>query len=336
MSSALDGSMDLLVRFEEACSKRPKRIVLPESEDARILKAASIVADKCLATPILVGIQEEVDARARDLKIDLSDVEIAPSSGHPRMEDFVDEYLAMRGSGRITPQIAAKVLSKPLHLASMMVRMGESDGVVAGARNFTSSVIKAGKLFIGLEAGLSEPSSFFVVDVPKHGLLVFADCAVNPDPGPKLLAQIAIASASSARRLLAFEPRVAMLSFSTKGSADHSEVRKVAEATEIAKSLAPDLRIDGEMQADSALVPEIAERKKAADVLGGRANVLIFPDLNAGNIAYKLVRHLAEASTYGPFLQGFRRPINDLSRACTIDEIIGTILVTSIQAGGAG
>jgi phosphate acetyltransferase len=248
------------------------------------------------------------------------------------MDSYVGRYLERRGDRRVDERIASRVLSKPLHYGSMMVGMGDADGVVAGANNLTASVIKAGKLLIGLEEGISEPSSFFIMDVPGRDHLVFADCAVNPDPDSNLLAQIAVSSASSARTLLGVEPRVAMLSFSTKGSADHPHVRKVIDATKIASQMDPALKIDGEMQADSAIVPEIAKRKRASDILVGGANVLVFPDLDAGNIAYKLVQHLARASAFGPFLQGFRRPINDLSRGCTVEEVIGAIMVTSVQA----
>jgi len=322
--------MDLLAELRKACSERPRKIVLPEGEDPRILEAAARVQRERLANPIVIGNLERVRSNAGNLPEGITFVDPWEDS---RIDTYVEEYFAMRGKHVVDRKIVLRVLSKCLHFGSMMVRMGDADGVVAGARNLTSSVIKAGKLFIGLRNGITSPSSFFIMDVPGHGQLVFADCAVNPDPGPELLAQIAVSSASSAREILGTEPRVAMLSFSTRGSADHPSVRKVAKATEIARGIDPTLLIDGEMQADTALVPEIAERKRAADVLGGMANVLVFPDLDSGNIAYKLVQHLAGAKAYGPFMQGFNSPINDLSRGCSVDEIVGAILVTSVQAG---
>lgn len=327
--------MDIMKEFELRCRKDPRRIVLPESEDPRIIKAASMVAERSLALPILVGGEKEVRNRAEEASVDLSKVEIVSPQSSKAMESFIDEYLAMRGRRNITRKIARRLLSKNLLFAAMMVRMGQADGVVAGAANLTASVIKAGKLLIGLREGVTEASSFFIMVVPGFDPLIFADCAVNPNPEPELLAQIAASSAASTRELLSVEPRVAMLSFSTRGSADHPDVRKVARATEIVRELHPKLCVDGELQADSAIVPEIALRKRAEGILGGRANVLIFPDLDAGNIAYKLVQHLARARAYGPFMQGFRKPINDLSRGCTAEEVAGAILVTSIQAGAS-
>ncbi len=327
--------MDLMSRLELACVRNPKRIVLPESDDPRILAAASRVAARSAAHPVLIGSPERILMDSERLGISTSGVAIVDPEHHPGWDSFVEQYMEMRKGRHLTPGIASKVLSKSLHFGAMLVRVGEADGLVAGSQNLTASVIKAGKLFIGLSEGLTEPSSFFIMDVPGRGEMVFADCAVNPSPDPELLAQIAVASARSTRALLAVEPRVAMLSFSTKGSADHPDVRKVIEATKIAKSISPELKIDGEMQADAALVPEIAERKKVKGDVGGQANVLVFPDLDAANVAYKLVQHLAGASAYGPFMQGFKKPINDLSRGCTTDEIVGTIMVTSIQSGDA-
>ncbi len=325
--------MDVMKRFERMCRKRPKRIALPESEDPRIMRAASIASRRSLAFPVLVGDEGKIREAAREESIDLSGIQIVSPASSAAMESYVEEYLTMRGGRNITREIARRLLSKNLFYAAMMVRMGHADGVVAGATHLTASVIKAGKLFIGLQDDGTEPSSFFIMVVPGFDPLIFADCAVNPNPEPELLARIAITSAASATKLLSVRPRVAMLSFSTKGSADHPDVRKVVTATEIARRLDPDLCLDGELQADSAIVPEIAQRKGAAGVLGGRANVLIFPDLDAGNIAYKLVQHLARAKAYGPFLQGFRKPITDLSRGCNEDEVVAAILVTSIQAG---
>jgi phosphate acetyltransferase len=325
--------MKFLTQLEAGCSKDPKRVVLPEGDDPRILEAACRVARLSLAIPILVGVEDRIRATADKMEMDISGADVIDPGAFEGMDAYIEAYLSLRSGKRINRQIAAKVLAKDLYFGTMMVRMGDADGIVAGASNLTASVIKAGKLLLGLEEGVGDPSSFFVMEVPGRRDLVFADCAVNPNPGPDLLAQIAIASAGSARKLLSVEPRVAMLSFSTKGSADHADARKVSQATQIASRTAPHLLIDGEMQADAAVVPQIAESKGAADVIGGRANVLVFPDLDSGNIAYKLVQHLAGAKAYGPFLQGFRKPINDLSRGCTADEVVGAILVTAVLAG---
>jgi len=326
--------MDIMKRFEEKCAHNPKRIVFPESRDERILRAASILSQRDLVRPVLVGREEQVLAQAERLGVGLEGIEIADPSAPERNQRYLDEYLSVRASRHLNRAVASRVLRKDLFYGAMMVRMGDADGMVAGAANLTASVIKAGKLIIGLRDGVSEPSSFFIMLIPGFDPMVFADCAVNASPEPELLAQIAISSAVSARELLSVEPRVAMLSFSTKGSATHPDVKKVVEATRLARERAPDLRIDGEVQADAAIVPEIAEKKGASPILAGRSNVLIFPDLDAGNIAYKLVEHLAHARAFGPFMQGFRRPINDLSRGCSVEEVVGTTLVTSIQAGG--
>ena len=333
MSPSPSQKPDFISRIEEACSRNPMRIILPESSDPRVLEAAVNVESLGLATPILVGRVENVARAAEGAGLTLSGIDIVDPERSNRLETYVERYLSQREGRRITPAIARRIVTKGLFFAAMMVSTGDADGMVAGAENLTASVIKAGKLIIGLEEGLSEPSSFFIMVLPDRGPLVFADCAVNADPDAELLSRIATATALSARRILSIEPAVAMLSFSTKGSADHPHVRKVVEATELARKHHPDLRIDGELQADAALVRDIAVKKNAGEILQGRANVLVFPDLDAGNIAYKLVQHLAGARAYGPFLQGFAKPINDLSRGCSVEDIVGTILITSIQAG---
>ena len=328
--------MDPMTGLAAKCREKPRRIVLPEADDGRILEAASRVLADRTALPILLGPKEELMEVAAGRGLDISSAEIVEPASSAKLSGYVEEYVSMRAFRNVPPEIARRVLTKEVHFGAMMLRMGHADGLVAGATNLTASVIKAGKLLVGLHDGISEPSSFFIMLVPGHGQLAFADCAVNPNPSAELLAQIAATTARSARDLLSIEPRVALLSFSTKGSADHPDVRKVAEATRIARDLAPDFAVDGELQADAAIVPEVARRKDARGILEGRANVLIFPDLDSGNIAYKLVQHLAGARAYGPFMQGFRKPINDLSRGCTVEEIVGTIIVTSVQAVDRG
>ncbi len=325
--------MDLFQRMISSARQLNKTVALAEGDEPRVIRAAFLAKREAVARIILVGHRERVLDALSEASLDFPAQNILDPEDYPLMNRFVDQYLAIRTGKNVTRDMAERILSKDIFFAAMLVRMGEADGMVAGARNLTSTVIKAGKLIVGLKSGFGEPSGFFLMDIPGHRPIIFADCAVNPNPEPALLAQIAIASAQSASALLGKEARVAMLSFSTKGSADHPDVRKVREATSIAKRLSPELLIDGEMQADAALVPQIAEKKKITGPVAGKANVLIFPDLDAGNISYKLVQHLAGAKAYGPFLQGFNRPVNDLSRGCTPEEILGTIAITAIQAG---
>jgi len=242
-----------------------------------------------------------------------------------------------RGDRRITKGMAEKLLRRTLYYSAMMVTAGDAKGMVAGCTSLTATVVVASQLMIGLREGISSPSSFFIMSVPdcpygENGNFIYADAGVNPDPTPQELAEIAIASAQSAIDL-GWQPRIAMLSFSTKGSANHKRVDKVIEATKIAKEMAPDLMIDGEFQLDSAIVPQVAERKvKEPSDVAGRANILIFPDLDAGNISYKITQYLAKAEAYGPLLQGFNKPVNDLSRGASVDDIVGVIAFTSVQA----
>ncbi|MEM2936102.1 MAG: phosphate acetyltransferase [Candidatus Bathyarchaeia archaeon] len=333
--------MSVMDQLKERAKQDPKRIVLPEGEEERILKAAEISSREGIAHPILLGDEDTIIRRASDLGVDLKGVKILNPEKSPDLERYAALYCEIRKEKNVNERIAKRILRKSLYFGAMMVRAGDADGMVAGAVNLTASVIRAGSLIIGLQKDISTPSSFFVMNIPnfevgEKGVCLFADAAVNPDPNSSQLADIAISSARSAKLLLGWEPRVAMLSFSTKGSAYHPLTKKVIEATEIARKKAPDLLIDGEFQADAALIPTVAKRKvKGENPVAGRANVLIFPDLNAANIAYKLVQYMGKAEAYGPILQGFSRPISDLSRGASAQDIVGAIAIVCVEAQGS-
>jgi len=323
--------VDVLSLFKKSAWKGC-RVALPEAEDERILMAAGIAKRKGLAEPMLVGNRKRIDAAAKKSGISLSGIPIFDASkGVPKK--YIDAYVKIR---KVPAKLAQRMLESPLFLAALMVRMGEADALMAGAVFTSADVITASEGIIGLRKGVAIPSSFFIIETPGYeneegGLLLFADSSVNIEPTAEQMADIAITTAHTAKELMGWTPRVAMLSFSTKGSAIHPRADKVIEATRIANGKAPKIAIDGELQGDSALVGKTAMKKMKGRIgkVAGRANVLIFPDLDSGNISYKLVQTLAKANCYGPILQGFDKPVSDLSRGAKPEDIAGAIAILS-------
>ena len=326
--------MDLVQQFIEKAGANPKRIIYPEGHDERIVVAAVRAKQMGIAYPVLFGDEVKIRENASKNNLVMDRITIITPGEVDKINSYAEAYSGFRD---IKLAIAKKLVRKPLAFCCMALRQGDADGMVGGVDSATGSVISAATVAVGYQEGLSTSSSFFIMIVPgfqgeKEKVFIFADCAVSVAPTPRQLAEIAVASGTNARNLLGLEPKIAFLSFSTKGSAYHEDVDKIIEAVRIAKELKPAFEMDGELQGDAAIAQKVAEKKAKESTVAGKANVLVFPDLNAGNICYKLVQYLANAKAIGPIMQGFARPVNDLSRGATVDDIIAVTAITVVQA----
>jgi len=332
--------MELMEKIKTNAKKYNQRIVLPEAWEERTLKAADILIGEGIAQIILIGNPESILLEAQKFGLkNIGKATIVDPANHAKKDSYADLMVELRKSKGLTKEEALKLLDNPLYLATLMIKAGDADGEVAGANNATGDVLRPALQYVKTLPGISVVSGAFIMSMPdkkwgENGIMVFADCAVTPNPTAQELAEIAVCAAQTARTIAEIEPRVAMLSFSTKGSAKHEMVDKVVQATEIAKKMAPDLLIDGELQADAAIVESVGRLKCPNSKIAGRANVLVFPTLETGNISYKLVQRLANAEAVGPVLQGMAKPINDLSRGCSVSDIVNLVAITANQAAG--
>ncbi len=324
--------MSIIEKFRISAKHKNRTIVLPEGGEERIIKAAGYLAEHELVKPILLGDESKIKSQSDALGINISNVKIEDPQKSPMLDPWTDDFFNLRKHKNITRDEARSALLDPLFFGAFMVRTGKADGAVAGSINTTGNVLRAGIQVIGLADNVSVVSSSFIMSLKQEKILTFADCAVIPDPDEDQLASIAISSAKTHSRLVDEEPRIAMLSFSTKGSAKHPNVDKVIGATSLVSEKDPTLIVDGELQFDAAFLESVGKKKAPGSPVAGNANVLIFPDLNSGNIGYKIAQRLGEAEAIGPIIQGLKHPFNDLSRGCSVEDVINVSCICALMS----
>ena len=322
--------MEIIEKLKDLAKTKKKTIVLPEGEEVRIVQAAHYLKNNELVTPILLGEFNQIDNIAKSVDLSLEGIKVINPADHDKYPTWIEKYYDLRKSKGVSLEDAKEIVRDPLFFGAFMLREGLADGAVAGSINITGNVLRAAIQITGIAENVSVVSSSFLMVLKDGKILTFADCAVIPDPDPAQLASIAISSAQTHKKLTEEEPVVAMLSFSTKGSAEHPSVDKVIEATQIVKEKVPDLKIDGELQFDAAFIESIGSKKAPGSPVAGKANVFIFPDLDAGNIGYKITQRLADAEAIGPIIQGLKKPYNDLSRGCSVDDVINVACLCAI------
>ena len=329
--------MSFIDQIKQRAKKEIKTIVLPEATDVRILEAAEMVKNEGYAKVILVGEETKVRKIAKEKGIDIGDTQIIDPEKSDKINEYANTLYELRKNKGMTEEQAKQLVLDPVYYGMIMVKLGEADGLVSGAAHSTSDTLRPALQILRTAPGTKLVSAFFIMVVPNcehgaNGTFVFGDCGLNEEPNAEALSEIAISSSKSFEQLVGEEAKVAMLSYSTYGSAHSASTEKVIEATKLVKAKVPNLLVDGEMQLDAAIIPEVAESKAKGSPVGGKANVLVFPDLGAGNIGYKLVQRLAKAEAYGPLCQGIAKPVNDLSRGCSAKDVAGVVAITAVQA----